>query len=37
MGQLIRREEIFAALLPTEVTRRTGCSIDHYNEGMVLE
>ena len=34
LGQRVQREESFAALLPKELTRRTGRTVDLYNESM---
>jgi hypothetical protein len=34
MGMRVQREETFAALLPTELSARTGRNIELYNEGM---
>lgn len=34
LGQYVRREETFAALLPGELTERTGRKVELYNEGM---
>jgi hypothetical protein len=34
LGQHVRREKTFAALLPGELTKRTGQTVELYNEGM---
>jgi hypothetical protein len=34
LGEHVQREKTFAALLPEELTRRTGRKIELYNEGM---
>ncbi len=35
MGHLMSREKTFAALLPTDLTHKTGRKIELYNEGMI--
>jgi hypothetical protein len=37
MGDLVQRDQTLAALLPSELTKRTGRKIDVYNEGMMQE
>jgi stress-induced morphogen len=34
MGSLVERDRTFAALLPTELSRRTGRKVELYNEGL---